>query len=169
MSKNPYSLQNILYLLIIMAHSLDSGYAGNLGATTDRSGSSAQEDYYRFKLLQEKLTNHGNAILDAKSEKDQIMISILGKIINIGESSPEFAELVDLTHTRNHHEMARELADMAWKKKKYEGTLARYTPSEADLSKVFSDSAAAGKAAVAAGSSPAANFVNYVRKVVTGA
>ena len=147
------------------AHSLDAGYPGNVGSAAERPGSSAQEEYYRFKLLQEKLTNHGNAILDAKSEKDQIMISILGKISAIGESSPEFAELVDLTHTKNHMEMARVLADLAWNKKRAEGVLARYTPSEADLTRVFTESAAAGKTAASAGTSPAATFVNYVRKV----
>ena len=120
---------------------LDSGNPGNIGSAGVSSKPSAQEDFYRYMLLKERL-GAGSAILQAKSEKDIIMEEILGKIVNVRESTAEWSELVSLTGSENRFAQAEKLADIAWEKRRAELVLEKYTGGSGKLDSVYKDSQA---------------------------
>jgi len=109
--------------------------------------SSAQDEYYRFKLLKEKMDAAGeNAaevkkVLGARSERDEIELEILKNLADITESSPEFAQIVDITGSRDRFEQARRLAEAVYDKMRAEQVLALYTPPKSELRGKFADRA----------------------------
>ena len=117
---------------------LDAGNPSNLGSAVTTAKSSAMEDFFRYALLKERL-GAGSAILKAKSEKDEIMEGILGKIVNVRESSAEWSELVSLTGTENRFAQAEKLADIAWEKRRAELVLNKYTGGSAELDRVYGE------------------------------
>ena len=110
------------------------------GTKYDNHGSAAEE-YYRYMLLEKKLQGRTGAdrILKATSEKEEIEYRILLKISALTESSPEFAQVVDLTGTRDKFEMARRLAETVYDKVRAEQILGFYTPSKEVLKSHFYD------------------------------
>jgi hypothetical protein len=103
------------------------------------NASKAQQSYYEFMALKERL-GADHPVLKIRSEKDTIMVAILEKLGNIGESTAEWAQVVDLTKSEDRMEQAKVLADLAWNKKRAELVLAQYVPD--DLNSVFSESKA---------------------------
>ena len=109
------------------------GHTGNHSATNG----SAQEQYYRYMLMKEKLGGKGDAILKATSEREDIEVQILQKLVNITESTPEFAQIVSITGSSDRFEQARILAESVYDKIRAEQVLSFYTPSKAVLEANF--------------------------------
>ena len=105
------------------------------------NGSSAADEYYRYRLLQLKLEKapgsipgvNKTAISEALSEREAIELQILTKLVAITESSPEFSQLTDITGSRDRYEMARILAETVYDKMRAETILQFYTPPKANL------------------------------------
>ena len=72
---------------------------------TKCTGGDAQQEYYKLRLLQEKPKNapggldsaFAKKVLNQRSEKEEIEWLVLAKLADITESSPEFAQVRDLT------------------------------------------------------------------------
>lgn len=117
-----------------------------VNGTSYHSGSAADE-YYKYMLLKEKLklsrgdgntvNGEGLKILRAQSEKEEIELKILEKLTNITESSPEFAQVVDITGTKDRYEQAKRLAETVYDRVRAEEILSFYTPSKLDLQSHF--------------------------------
>ena len=124
-----------------MSSTEDSSNPSNLGRSLVKAQSSPQDDYYRYMLLEKKLgTGEANAeILKATSEQDKVEIAILRKLVKVGESTPEFNQVVDLTGTKNRYEQARILAEIVYEKQKAEKILGFYAPSSTEVSAIFDD------------------------------
>ena len=120
-----------------------------------QKGQSASEEYYRFKLMQEKLvaSTGGDStaaaskqlvsgVLGKLTDLEKIRIRILGDISNYSEASPEYAQLVAITGgKKSYFEIADALANLVWNKMQAEQVLATYTPSKGDLTKEYNKSA----------------------------
>ena len=122
------------------ANELASGMPNSVGNAELTRKTSAQEEYYRLKLLQEKFA--GKPFLTARSEKDEIMVSIAERITDVRESTPEWAELVAITGTENRLEQAEFLAEQAWNKRMRELVLNKYTGGNGMLDETFEASLA---------------------------
>ena len=128
-----------------VAPTKETPQAGDLiGSTTGNHSSvqgSAQEQYYRYMLMKEKITNKGNAsvpeVLRATSEREEIEYKILEKLVKITESSPEFAQLVSITGSTDRFEQARILAEAVYDKVRAEQVLSFYTPDRKELLENF--------------------------------
>jgi hypothetical protein len=119
----------------------DSSNPAGLGRATLKASLSPQDEYFRYMLMKEKLGpgEDGTAILQARSEQDDVEIQILKNLIKVRESTPEWNQVVDLTGSKNRFEQARVLAEIAYEKEKAEKVLSFYVPSKASLGKIFSD------------------------------
>ena len=122
------------------------------------NGSSAQDEYYRYALLQEKLKNSGainetakDKIKKASSERETIELQILERLVDVTESSPEFAQLTDITGSRDRYEMARILAETVYDKMRAESILQFYTVPKETLQKHFAQRTIASSAVRAGG------------------
>ena len=115
---------------------------GSFHSNSGNHGSSADQ-YYRYMLLKEKLVNKNDSsipnILKATSEREEIEHQILEKLINITESSPEFAQIVSLTGSSDRFEQARILSEAVYDKLRAEQILGFYTPNKDALLKNFYD------------------------------
>jgi hypothetical protein len=121
-------------------------------------GTSSADAYYSYMLLQEKLKNSGaigsaakEKIKTASSERETIELQILEKLVDITESSPEHAQLVDITGSRDRYEMARILAETVYDKMRAESILQFYTVPKADLQAHFARRTIASTAARSVG------------------
>lgn len=123
-----------------MSNQLDSGNPANIGQAGTTAKSSASEDFFRYMLLKERLGGAGKEILEAKSEKDQIMEGILRKIVKVRESTAEWSELVSLTGSENRFVQAEKLAEIAWDKKRAEMVLEKYVGSGSHLESIYTES-----------------------------
>jgi len=115
------------------------------------NGTSASDEYYRFKLLQGKLDAAAlnsefersgvnvAKIKSALSERELIEIQILNKLIDITESSPEFDQLTSITGSRDRYEMSRILAETVYDKQRAEQILQFYTPSKEAMKSHFAN------------------------------
>lgn len=117
------------------------------GNVVSQGGGSAADRYYNYMLMKEKLKKgadaldaRGLAIVGSLSEKEEIEQQILLKLVDIKESSPEFAQVSEITGTTDKFEMARELASLVYDKTRAEQILAFYTPDSKALQKQFFDS-----------------------------
>lgn len=122
------------------ANELASGMPNSVGSAELNRKASAQEEYYRLKLLQEKFA--GKPFLTARSEKDEIMVEIAERITDVRESTPEWAELVAITGSENRLEQAEFLAEQAWNKRMRELVLNKYTGGNGTLDRTFENSLA---------------------------
>lgn len=119
------------------------------GNVVSQGSGSAAERYYNYMLMKEKLKK-GSDALDARgvrivgslSEKEEIEQQILDKLVDIKESSPEFAQVSEITGSTDKFEMARELASLVYDKTRAEQILSFYTPDASALKKQFFDSQA---------------------------
>lgn len=123
-----------------MSNQIDSGNPANIGQAGTTAKSSASEDFFRYMLLKERLGGAGKEILEAKSEKDQIMEGILRKIVKVRESTAEWSELVSLTGSENRFVQAEKLAEIAWDKKRAELVLEKYVGSGSHLEGIYKES-----------------------------
>jgi hypothetical protein len=105
---------------------------------------SAQEEYYRYMLLEAKLKNMNGGpnsvkddLLTVQSEREKIEMDILRNLINITESSPEFSQVVDITGSRDRYEQARLLSEIVYDKVRSERILSFYTPDKASMTNYF--------------------------------
>lgn len=145
-----------------MSSTEDSSNPGNLGRSSVKSSSTPQDEYYRYMLMDAKLTGTDKDILKAKSEQDKVEIAILRKLVKVGESTPEFNQVVDLTGTKNRFEQARILAEIVYEKQKAEKILSFYAPTPGEVNTIFTDTdtnarnlrAGGGAVAGLSGSSP---------------
>lgn len=119
------------------------------GNVVSQGAGSAQERYFNYMLMKEKLKKgsdvadaRGKKIVASLSEKEEIEQQILEKLVDIKESSPEFAQVSEITGSTDKFEMARELASLVYDKTRAEQILAFYTPSGEALKKQFFDSQA---------------------------
>jgi hypothetical protein len=106
------------------------------------TGSSAAEKYYRYMLMKAKLEDRGdtsakNDILQASSEREDIEIKILQRLVKITESSPEFAQIQSITGSSDRYEQARVLAETVYDKMRAEAVLSFYTPDKSVLEANF--------------------------------
>ena len=125
---------------------MDAGEGRQSGDIVSAKKSSAQEEYYRYMLLQAKLQNlnpaDGRAVdplLTAQSEREVIELSILRKLMGITESSPEFSQVVDITGSRDRYEQARILSEVVYDKVRAETILSFYTPEKTSMETYFRD------------------------------
>ena len=119
---------------------MDAGLGKQTGDIVSAKKGSAQEDYYRFMLLKEKLAaQSGNAddLLKVQSEREKIEMDILRNLIKITESSPEFSQVVDITGSRDRYEQARILSEVVYDKVRAETILGFYTPAKDTLQNHF--------------------------------
>lgn len=96
--------------------------------------SSAQDEYARFKLLEAKLRASGrdaevHTLLGQLSEVDEIALQILKEINLYRDSSPEAAQLYNVTGTKDKSKQADWLAERIVAKRAAEEIVSRYTPS----------------------------------------
>lgn len=98
---------------------------------------SAAEQYYKYMLMKEKLSVAQSALpadakklLGHKSEREEIEMLILQKLTDITESSPEFAQVVDMTGTKDRYKQAEKLAADVYDKIRAQQILEQYTPTE---------------------------------------
>ena len=122
---------------------MDSGEGRNAGDIVSNKSKSAQEEYYRYMLLEAKLRNlqndNADPLLTISSEREAIEMQILRKLILITESSPEFAQVVDITGSRDRYEQARILSEVVYDKVRAETILGFYTPPQTQMKKYFID------------------------------
>ena len=119
---------------------MDAGLGKQTGDIVSANKGSAQESYYRFMLLKEKLAaQSGNAdeLLRVQSEREKIEMDILRNLIKITESSPEFSQVVDITGSRDRYEQARILSEVVYDKVRAETILGFYTPDKSFLQNHF--------------------------------
>lgn len=121
---------------------MDAGLGKQTGDIVS-SKSSSQEEYYKYMLLEAKLRNNADAaadpLLKVQSEREAIEISILRNLVEITESSPEFAQISDITGSRDRYEQARILSEVVYDKVRAEAILGFYTPDGSSLKKHFKD------------------------------
>ena len=121
---------------------MDAGLGKQTGDIVS-SKKSSQEEYYKYKLLEAKLKNASDALADpllkVQSEREAIELSILRNLIEITESSPEFAQITDITGSRDRYEQARILSEVVYDKVRAEQILGFYTPGPDALKKHFLD------------------------------
>ena len=121
---------------------MDAGLGKQTGDIVS-SKKSSQEEYYKYKLLEAKLKNASDAsadpLLKVQSEREAIELSILRNLIQITESSPEFAQITDITGSRDRYEQARILSEVVYDKVRAEQILGFYTPGPDALKKHFLD------------------------------
>lgn len=108
------------------------------------SGGGAAEEYYKFALLKAKADAlsgdekaRASRILGAQSEREVIELQVLDKLVKLGESSPEFSQVAEITGSREKFEMARVLAEIVYDKARAESILGFYTPTKASLNEHF--------------------------------
>jgi hypothetical protein len=155
-----------------MSHTEDSSNAGNLGRSLEKARSNPQEDYYRYMLLKEKLGAGGAEILRATSEQDKVEVSILKKLVLVGESTPEFNQLVDLTGSKNRYEQARILAEIVYEKQKAEKILGFYAPGSEEVKGIFTttdENARSLRSAVASSEAAASRLATAIARAAGGA
>ena len=124
----------------------DIEQVGDVVNGTSYHSGSAQDEYFKYMLLKEKLklsrpkagqvsdlSDEATNILKATSEKDEIELQILEKLTSITESSPEFAQVVDITGTKDRYEQAKRLAETVYDRVRSEEILKMYTPSASVL------------------------------------
>jgi len=131
---------------------MDSGEGKQSGDIVSSKKGSAAEEYYRYMLLKEKLEavrENKDELLTVQSEREAIEINILRKLINITESSPEFAQIVDITGSRDRYEQARILSEVVYDKVRAETILSFYTPDKDKMKKYFLDATKASAEAKA--------------------
>ena len=100
------------------------------------SAGNAQNDYYTYMLLKEKLQQQRvpdevqKRVLGARSEKEALELHILTVIQGeeYGESSANFSQLVDLTGTRNKIEQSKFLAEKVYEREATKMILNRFAP-----------------------------------------
>ena len=120
------------------------GLADVVNGTNYVSGSAADE-YYKYRLLQAKLEKSGLAagdrdkILQSQSEREAIELQILLRLSDITESSPEWAQVVDITGSRDRFEQAKRLAETVYDKVRAEAILGFYTPEKTALQQHFAN------------------------------
>ena len=121
------------------------------GNVVSQGSGSAAERYYNYMLMKEKLKggaaelaagSRGAKIISSLSEKEEIEQQILLKLVDIKESSPEFAQVSEITGSTDKFEMARELASLVYDKTRAEQILSFYTPDATALKQQFFDSQA---------------------------
>lgn len=123
-----------------MSDAQDKSNVGNV-----LSEESAQSQYYKLLLMKEKMLNAevpqamSKKILGSRSELDVIELDILANISDITESSPEFAQLVDITGKTNKYDMATWLAKQSYDKRRANLILETYTPDKHILDKTFTE------------------------------
>lgn len=105
------------------------------------TGGGAADEYYKYMLLKAKAEGNSDGrltnILKSRSEREEIEVAILDKLVNIGESSPEFSQVAEITGSRDKFEMARILAEIVYDKARAEQILQFYTPNKTDLTNHF--------------------------------
>ena len=115
-----------------------------MGDIVSKVKSSAQEEYYRYMLLEAKLKNikagdGADKLLTVQSEREKIEMDILRNLIQITESSPEFSQVVDITGSRDRYEQARLLSEIVYDKVRSERILSFYTPSKDSMVGYFDE------------------------------
>ena len=110
---------------------------GNKGYT----GGGAAEEYYKYALLKAKAETSNDSrlttILKSKSEREEIEIDTLNKLVQLGESSPEFSQVAEITGSRDKFEMAKILSEIVYDKARAEQILSFYTPTKDKLNSHF--------------------------------
>ena len=121
---------------------MDSGEGKQTGDIVSAKKASAADEYYRYMLLKEKLKavkDDDDPLLTVQSEREAIEINILRKLIGVTESSPEFAQIVDITGSRDRYEQARILSEVVYDKVRAETILSFYTPDKDKMRSYFVD------------------------------
>jgi hypothetical protein len=113
---------------------------GDVINNTHYETGSAADQYYKYMLMKEKLSvansdlpADAKKLLGHKSEREEIEMLILQKLTDITESSPEFAQVVDMTGTKDRYKQAEKLAADVYDKIRAQQILEQYTPTEAVL------------------------------------
>ena len=111
-----------------------------------RAGPSAQEQLARWELMEKKLTltsassradARTKAILGNMSEIETIRLEVLEDIIGYKESTPEFAQLYNLTGSKDPYEQADWLAEKIYEQQRAESIMAIYTPGKKSVQEKF--------------------------------
>ena len=136
------------------------------------SKSSTKDEYYRYMLLQAKLTNLNSetapALLKVQSEREAIEMAILQNLINVTESSPEFSQIVDITGSRDRYEQARILSEVVYDKTRAEKILSWYTPDKKALETHFDNRTEQAHKVRKSGAAAMSRSVNGANASATG-
>jgi hypothetical protein len=147
--------------------------APELGNVVSQNSGSAQERYYNFMLMKAKLEVSGadaarqKKLIGSLSEKEEIEQEILMKLSEIKESSPEFAQVSEITGSTDKFEMARELASLVYDKARAENILSFYTPGRTKLDETFLRSQASSSKARLASLSAGAAGGSVAERIAT--
>ena len=107
--------------------------------TSKPSSSGAQEQYYSFKLRQEKLENAvrqgqlGDVEADALrgiSELDQLELKALSRLYNLSDNSPELLQYFAITKSSSREEVAKKLAKKQLRKQLVEEAVQKVLPND---------------------------------------
>jgi hypothetical protein len=156
--------------------------------TAEDNNADAAGEYYRLQTMKFKMDNTDNedmkatysAILKHTDELEVIRAQVLAKILNISSSSPEAAQLYDLTHTRNKYRQADFIAETIYDKQRAELIFSFYSPDKDIVRKQFINRTKASAAVrnqaldeidakVSAKTSVAAYIARSAKKVVRAA
>ena len=118
------------------------------------AGSSAQEQLARWQLMSNKLSianapgasDIAKRILGNMSEVEELRLQILDDIIDYKESTPEFAQLYNLTGSKDPYEQADWLAEKIYEQQRAESIMAIYTPGKKSVQAKFIKATEAGLA-----------------------
>lgn len=118
----------------------------NGGSHSASTGSSAQEQYYQYKLLKAKIKDtasgkteeekrqKANELMEAlHSEEDKLKVKTLSVIGKLPESSPEFAQLAGYFGTTDKYALANALAGDLYRRQTVETIMSTYSPDKADV------------------------------------
>ena len=118
------------------------------------AGSSAQEQLARWQLMSNKLSianapgasDIAKRILGNMSEVEELRLQILDDIIDYKESTPEFAQLYNLTGSKDPYCQADWLAEKIYEQQRAEAIMGIYTPGKKQVQARFLEHTQAGLA-----------------------
>ena len=108
------------------------------------------EKLARFQLLNLKMQARGATEAEIKgtlgnmSELEQINAKVLKEISKYSESTPEFAQLYNMTGSKDRFEQCEWLSEKIYEQTRSEAIMSFYTPDKAEIRETFYNNTLAG-------------------------
>ena len=102
-----------------------------------------QDELARFSLLKAKLEAKHSQVAEVKeilggmTELEQVALDCYRTLSNFNESSPEFAQIFNLTGTKNRHKQAQWLAERVYEQTRSDLIMSLYTPDKSAMRTKF--------------------------------
>ncbi len=109
----------------------------------ERREATAQEQLARWNLMKAKMETNGaeasfiKKVLGNLSEVEEIRMKVLEGIIDYKESTPEFAQIYNLTGSKDPYEQADWLAEKIYEQQRAEIIMGLYTPGKDVVKSMF--------------------------------